>query len=70
MSLELTNEEKADIINTHIKNLKVGRYNLEVSLIEENSLDEPSEETRALLTQEIANTNRRIEALELELTNL
>jgi len=70
MPLEITNEEKIDIINTRIKNLKIGRYNLEVSLIEENSLDEPSEATSSLLTQEIANTNKRIEALELELTKL
>jgi hypothetical protein len=70
MPLEITNEEKIDVINTRIKNLKIGRYNLEVSLIEENSLDEPSEATSSLLTQEIANTNKRIEALELELTKL
>ena len=70
MPLEITNEEKIDVINTRIRTLKIGRYNLEVSLIEENSLDEPSEATRSLLTQEIANTNKRIETLELELTKL
>ena len=66
MSSELTNEEKINIINSHVKSLKAGRYNLEVSLIEENSLDILSEATISLLTQEIINTNKRIEALELE----
>lgn len=66
MSLELTSEEKIEIINNHIKNLKAGKYNLELSLIEENSIDNLSEERVSLLMQEIANTDKRIEALGLE----
>lgn len=66
MSLELTSEEKIEIINNHIKNLKAGKYNLELSLIEENSIDNLSEERISLLMQEIANADKRIEALSLE----
>lgn len=66
MSSELTNEEKVEIIDNHIKNLKAGKYNLQLSLIEESSIDTPSEEKVSLLTQEISDTDKRIGALELE----
>lgn len=70
MSIELTKDEKIQIINNHIKNLKSNKYNLEVSLIEENSLDEINNSTVTLLNTEISNTTSRIEALEAEITRL
>lgn len=65
MSSDLTNQEKIEIINNHVKNLNAGKYNLELSLAEENSIDNPSQEKVSLLTQEIADTVKRIEAIEL-----
>jgi polyhydroxyalkanoate synthesis regulator phasin len=70
MSIELTKDEKIQIINNHIKNLKSNKYNLEVSLIEENSLDEINNSTVTLLNTEISNTTSRIEALEAEIIKL
>ena len=70
MSIELTKEEKIQIINNHIKNLKTNKYNLEVSLIEENSIELVSDTTVSSLTAEISNTVSRIEALEAEITKL
>jgi competence transcription factor ComK len=70
MSTELTKDEKIQIINNHIKNLKTNKYNLEVSLIEENSIELVSDITVSSLTAEIYNTVSRIEALEAEITKL
>jgi|LakMenE01Jun11ns_1017448.scaffolds.fasta_scaffold8040767_1 hypothetical protein len=70
MSTELTKDEKIQIINNHIKNLKTNKYNLEVSLIEENSIELVSDITVSSLTAEISNTVSRIEALEAEITKL
>jgi len=70
MSTELTKEEKIQIINNHIKNLKTNKYNLEVSLIEESSLELVSDITVSSLTTEISNTVSRIQALEAEIIKL
>jgi hypothetical protein len=70
MSIELTKDEKIQIINNHIKNLKTNKYNLEVSLIEENALEIVSDVTVSSLTTEISNTISRIQALEAEIIKL
>jgi hypothetical protein len=70
MSTELTKDEKIQIINNHIKNLKTNKYNLEVSLIEENALELVSDVTVSSLTTEISNTISRIQALEAEIIKL
>ena len=70
MSVELTKDEKIQIINNHIKNLKTNKYNLEVSLIEENALELVSDVTVSSLTTEISNTVSRIQALEAEIIKL
>jgi hypothetical protein len=70
MSIELTKDEKIQIVNNHIKNLKTNKYNLEVSLIEENALESVSDVTVSSLTTEISNTVFRIQALEAEITRL
>jgi hypothetical protein len=70
MSVELTKDEKIQIINNHIKNLKTNKYNLEVSLIEENALELVSDITVSSLTTEISNTVSRIQALEAEIIKL
>jgi hypothetical protein len=38
MTSVLTNEEKAGIINQHIKNLEYSLFNIEMSLIEERAI--------------------------------
>jgi len=70
MSIELTNEEKIQILNNRIKALKSNKYNLEAGLIEENVLSPKNVDTIALVTAEVANTTARIQALEAEITKL
>lgn len=70
MSIELTNEEKIQILNNRIKGLKSNKYNLEAALIEENVLSPKNVDTIALVTVEVANTTARIQALEAEIIKL
>lgn len=41
----LSKEEKAQIVRSHIKNLEYTKYNLELSILAEQSVDVPSETT-------------------------
>ena len=43
MTINLTKEEKAQIISSHIKNLNYTKYNLEIDIIQENARVAPSE---------------------------
>jgi type I restriction-modification system DNA methylase subunit len=70
MSVELTNEEKIQIINSHIKNLKTNKYNLQISIIQENSVETPVTEKIAELNSEISDTDSRITALEAEIASI
>lgn len=70
MTIELSKEEKIQIINNHIKNLKGNKYNLELSVIEENSIDEPGTDRIAILNKEITDTDARISALEAQIASL
>lgn len=66
----LTNEEKISIINSHIKNLEYNKYNLEISVIEENAKATPVSETLISLNSQISETSAQIVALESELASL
>lgn len=66
MSIELSNQEKIQIIDNHIKNLKLNKYNLEISILEEDNIEDPSSEKINKLNQEISDTNDRISILETE----
>jgi hypothetical protein len=66
MSIELTNQEKIQIIDNHIKNLKLNKYNLDLSILEESNIEDPSSEKIDKLNQEVSDTNNRISILEAE----
>lgn len=66
----LTNEEKINIINSHMKNLGYNKFNLEVSVIEENAKTSPVAETLSSLNSQISEINAQITALETELASL
>jgi|LakMenEpi03Aug12_release.lakeMendotaPanAssembly.Ray.scaffolds.fasta_scaffold5040671_1 hypothetical protein len=70
MTYELTAEEKISIIDQHLRNLEYKKYNLDLSLIEEQSLSAPSTarlaEINAALDQVLAQKG----ALTLELESL
>ncbi len=66
----LTNEEKTGIINQHKRNIVFNKYNVELSLIEENALTTPNAETVASLTAQVAELDRKLTALDEELEAL
>jgi hypothetical protein len=64
---QLTNEEKATVITTHLRNLSYTKYNTDLSIIEEESLSTPSAESLSQLNAQLASINTKIAALEAEL---
>lgn len=66
----ITNEEKLGIINQHMRNVQVNKYNLELTLLEENALTSPNAETVSSLTAQIAEANKKMAVLETELESV
>ena len=66
----ITNEEKMGIINQHMRNVQVNKYNLELTLLEENALTSPNTETVTAITAQIAEANKKITVLETELESV
>jgi hypothetical protein len=66
----LTNEEKSGIIIQHLKNLHYNKFNIEISIIEENAKSDPEASAIASLNEQLADYNSRIEALDTELEKL
>ena len=62
----LTNEDKLSIIDQHIKNVEFSKYNLELSLIEENAVANPDATTISSLNAQIVSANAKLAALESE----
>lgn len=70
MTTLLSNEEKAGIINQHLKNLHYSKFNLEMSVVEENAKSAPDADTLVSLNDQITDIVSRISALEAELAKL
>ena len=70
MTTLLSNEEKTGIINQHLKNLHYNKFNIEISIIEENAKDTPETEVLASLNSQLSDFSSRITALEEELDKL
>lgn len=66
----LTNEEKISIVNQHKRNLEYSKYNVQISLIEENASAAPDASTVAILESDIENITRKLQALDDELATL
>ena len=65
MSYNLTNEEKVTIITQHLRSLGFTKYNIEVSILEETSLNETST-TLDNLRSQLAEVDTKINTLESE----
>jgi hypothetical protein len=65
MTSILTNEEKAGIINQHLKNLEYSLFNIEISLIEEKAVS--SSESLESLESQFKELNLKKSALLAEL---
>jgi len=70
MAYKLTSEEKALIINQHLKNLEFNKYGLRVSLIEMGSGISAKKESIEDMENQISSINAKQNALIIELNSL
>jgi hypothetical protein len=68
--MTLSNEEKANMIAQHKRNQDLLKYNLELSLIEENSVSVINTESISSLTDQLSDCNKKIAALAIELAEI
>ena len=67
MSVELSKEEKIQIIYSHQRNLEYSKYSLEIDILQENAKTTPSETAVASLQLLIAEVSTQISVLDAEL---
>jgi hypothetical protein len=70
MTYELTNDEKRNIINQHLRNLKYSQYGIEISIVEENAAVTPDQENLSTLNGQLANINGKMDVLVAELATI
>jgi hypothetical protein len=63
----LSKEEKAQVIRSHIKNLELSKYNIQLSILAEQSIDVPSETTIMSYQMQLDDAIDKQQALEAEL---
>jgi hypothetical protein len=68
--MDLTNEEKINIINQHIKSSMVNSFNLHLSIIEEGTQPTPNQNTISKLQEQLDVENKKQEALQNEIASL
>ena len=68
MTIQLTKEEKAQIITSHIRNLAFAKYNLEIDIVQENAKVDPSAATITSINAQLEELDDQISALNTELT--
>ena len=66
----LSNVEKISIIDQHIKNLEYKKYNLEISLIEENAVASSDATNFSTLNAQISALSLKLSALQTEKSGL
>lgn len=66
----LTKEDKVSIINQHKRNLEYSKYNVEISILEENSANVPNQDVIDSLNDQTEELNNKIAALDAEITSL
>lgn len=70
MSTELTDIEKATVVDQHIKNLGYTLYNLNLSLREAQAVAIPNQDTVNSLNLQVSDVTAQIAVLEAELATL
>lgn len=68
--MELTDYEKAGIINTHIRNCVTAIFNINLEIISENAVSQPNQDTLDTLNIELVKQNARKSALIAEYEKL
>ena len=66
MTTQLTNEEKISIINSHLKNLEYNKFNIEMSIVEENAKSTPDSSTLSSLNSQVSEIDVQVAALNAE----
>lgn len=66
----LSKEERTQIVNSHKKNLAMNKYNLELSIIEENAKASPEAATLTALTAQSTGIDDQLAALDAELASI
>lgn len=66
----LSNEDKTSIINQHKRNIEYSKYNIQLSILEENSLTSPSASIINGFNAQIAELDSKLAALDQELASL
>lgn len=67
MAVELSKEEKIQIIESHQRNLAHNKYNLEIDILQENAKSSPSASAVASLQLQITEVANQLSALDDEL---
>lgn len=70
MTIELTNEEKAGVVEQHLKSLAFNEYNLVLSIEEANAAAVPNETNITALNLQLDDIRAQKTALQGELASL
>lgn len=70
MTVQLSNEEKISVVNQHKRSIEYSKYNLTVSLIEENAVLNKDQEAIDSITAKIADHDGKLLALDAEINSL
>jgi hypothetical protein len=70
MATVLTNEEKIEIINQHLRTIDYAIYNSELEKIEAEAIENPVAEVISAITDNLANLNLKRSALAAEKATL
>lgn len=65
--MTITKDEKISIIAQRVRSIEFNKYNLQLALLEENALVLPKADTVSDLTEQIAQADKKLEALDEEL---
>jgi hypothetical protein len=70
MTYELTNEQKSDIVNQHLRSLEYSIYNIELSIMEESARLAPEDSMLDSLNSSLSDLNAKKTVLLNELASL
>ena len=65
--MTITKDEKISIIAQRVRSIEFNKQNLQLALLEENALVLPKADTVSDLTEQIAQADKKLEALDEEL---
>lgn len=68
--MELTNEEKVGILNQHIKNILINKYNVHIAIVAEESATAVDQTKIDALNSQMESEQAKYDALLIELTSL